>query len=63
MNTSSPNPSLQRKHAARITAVQYFYAGMMDPNASLGHLVAWHQEQKALGDAETKNYCRALWRA
>jgi transcription antitermination protein NusB len=46
------NPSLQRKHAARIAAVQCLYARMIDVSCSPQTLVAWHMEQVDGEDAE-----------
>jgi N utilization substance protein B len=46
------NPSLQRKHAARIAAVQCLYARMIDASCSAQTLVAWHMEQVEAEDAE-----------
>jgi transcription antitermination protein NusB len=46
------NPSLQRKHAARIAAVQCLYARMIDVSCSPQTLVTWHMEQAQADDAE-----------
>ena len=53
MNATAPNPSLQRKHAARIVAVQTIYSQIMDPAISLRHMLEWQQEQIAAKDSET----------
>ncbi len=53
MNTDHPNPSLQRKHAARIAAVQFMYSRIIDPSVPLKHLLAWQQEQMEAKDKET----------
>lgn len=53
MNIKAENPSLLRKHAARIVAVQCIYSHMMDPAMSLANMLKWQAEQIQSQDNET----------